>query len=46
MTIEYCEKRSSIRFARTYFLTPLAKDDNYLKDVNFTSDQDIAKPSD
>lgn len=45
MTLEHCEKRSSIRFARTYFLTPLIKDENYFKGCDFSLDEDVTKPS-
>lgn len=44
LTLEHCEKSSSIRFARTYFLTPIVKDEQYLKGCSFTSDSDLAKP--
>ena len=40
MTIEHTEKNTSIRFARTMFLTTLVKDENYMKDVWFTDDED------
>jgi hypothetical protein len=42
LTLEHCEKSSSIRFARTYFLTPLAKDENYLQGCRFTTDDELA----
>lgn len=45
LTFEYCEKTASIRFARTYFLTPLAKDEQYLQGCNFTDDADLNAPS-
>ena len=43
-TLEYCDKASSLRFARTYFLTPLASDEGYLKGCSFTTDAEDAKP--
>ena len=45
ITLEYCDKATSLRFARTYFLTPLARDDEYLKGCSFRTDSEEAKPS-
>jgi hypothetical protein len=44
MTFEHCDKSSSIRFARTYFLTTIAKDEDYLKGCSFTTDTELGKP--
>lgn len=44
ITFEYCDKASSLRFARTYFLTPLAQDEEYLKGCSFTTDAEVNKP--
>ena len=41
MTLEHIEKNTSIRFARTMFLTTLVKDENYMKDVWFSDDDDL-----
>lgn len=40
MTLEHTEKSTSIRFARTMFLTTLVRDENYMKGVYFTDDKD------
>ena len=40
MTLEHTEKSTSIRFARTMFLTTLVKED-YMKDVYFSDDEDL-----
>ena len=38
-TVEFVEKNTSIRFARTYFLTNLSQD--YMKDHFFTEDEEL-----
>ena len=40
MTLEHTEKNTSIRFARTMFLTTLVRDENYMKGVYFVDDKD------
>ena len=45
MTLEHTEKSTSIRFARTMFLTTLVKDENYMKDVYFSDDEDLRTSS-
>mmetsp|Transcript_31333 Transcript_31333/g.38812 ORF Transcript_31333/g.38812 Transcript_31333/m.38812 type:complete len:179 (+) Transcript_31333:781-1317(+) len=39
-TVEHCEKNSGLRFARTLFLTTLARDENYLDGVWLGQDPD------
>ena len=45
MTLEFCDKANSIRFARTYFLTPIAKDENYLRGCSVTTNTDVGPDS-
>jgi len=40
-TIEHTEKNSGLRFARTVFLSTLAKDKNYMDGVWFSEDADL-----
>ena len=44
-TIEHVERNSGLRFARTIFLSTLAKDDKYMEGVYFSGDADLRAPS-
>jgi len=39
-TVEHCEKNTGLRFARTTFLSTLARDDKYMEGVWFSKDPD------
>lgn len=39
-TVEHCERNSGLRFARTTFLSTLARDENYMDGVYFSEDPD------
>lgn len=41
MTVEFNEKNSNLRFARTYFLNNLST--NYMEGIAFTEDEDLNK---
>lgn len=45
-TVEHCERNSGLRFARTTFLSTLAKDESYMDGVYFGLDPDQRSPSD
>jgi len=45
-TVEHCERNSGLRFARTYFLSTLARDEKYLEGMWLSSDADHQRPSD
>tara|TARA_B110000285_G_scaffold214596_1_gene260129 strand:+ start:1104 stop:1409 length:306 start_codon:yes stop_codon:yes gene_type:complete len=42
-TIEYVEKNTGLRFARTYFLTNLSQ--NYMRNIYFSQDPDFRTPN-
>lgn len=44
-TIEHCEKNTGLRFARTLFLSTLARDDKYMDGVWFSKDSDLQSPN-
>lgn len=43
-TVEYTEKNTNIRFARTYFLSNLSQ--HYMQDYYFSEEEENRKPSD
>jgi hypothetical protein len=42
-TMEYVEKNSGLRFARTYFLSNLSQ--NYMRNIYFSQEEEFRKPS-
>lgn len=42
-TIEYVEKNSGLRFARTYFLSNLSQ--NYMRNIYFSQDEEFRRPA-
>ena len=45
-TVEHCERNSGLRFARTIFLSTMARDQSYMDGVWFSQDADNQTSSD